>query len=90
MDGCYGRPHSLTVNTSISSLEFKYKKSHLVRIRNATTESGQLSLVLVLLLTLNYTLIPLFLGCFAVVLPFAVFQVWCYMVSGCVCMTVCT
>lgn len=51
-----------------------------LRIRNATTESGQLSLILVLLLTLNYTLIPLFLGCFAVVLPFAVFQIWCYMV----------
>ncbi|KAG0726387.1 GPI mannosyltransferase 2 [Chionoecetes opilio] len=52
--------------------------NYFYRIRNATTESGQLSLVLVMLLTLNYTLIPLLLGCCAVVVPFVVFQMWCY------------
>ncbi|XP_066960453.1 GPI mannosyltransferase 2 isoform X1 [Macrobrachium rosenbergii] len=49
------------------------------KIRNATTESGQLSLLLVVVLTFNYTLIPLFVGCFLVMLPFAIFQMWCYL-----------
>ncbi|XP_063605922.1 GPI mannosyltransferase 2-like [Penaeus indicus] len=48
------------------------------KIRNATTESGQLSLLIVVILTFNYTLIPLFIGCFLVVLPFVIFQTWCY------------
>ncbi|XP_064081147.1 GPI mannosyltransferase 2-like isoform X3 [Macrobrachium nipponense] len=51
------------------------------KIRNATTESGQLSLLLVVVLTFNYTLIPLFVGCFLVMLPFAIFQMWCYLVG---------
>ncbi|KAK7086657.1 hypothetical protein SK128_022209 [Halocaridina rubra] len=52
------------------------------KLRHATTESGRLSLVLVVVLTFNYTLIPLFLGCFLVIVPFAAFQYWCY-VSYC-------
>ncbi|XP_071547062.1 GPI mannosyltransferase 2 isoform X2 [Panulirus ornatus] len=52
--------------------------NYFYKIRNATTESGQLSLFLVLILTFNYTLIPLFIGCFLVILPFAIFQMWCY------------
>ncbi|KAK8726465.1 hypothetical protein OTU49_010265 [Cherax quadricarinatus] len=52
--------------------------NYFYKIRNATTESGQLSLLLVLVLTFNYTLIPLFIGCFLVILPFALFQMWCY------------
>lgn len=55
-----------------------------LRIRYATTDSGQLSLVLVLVLTFNYTLIPLFVGCVLVLLPFALFQIWCYLVSNCI------
>ncbi|KAK4286886.1 hypothetical protein Pmani_040027 [Petrolisthes manimaculis] len=61
-----------------------YKKlqdcsNYFYTIRNATTDTGHLSLVLVLLLTFNYTLIPLFVGCVLVLLPFALFQVWCYL-----------
>ncbi|MCL4125787.1 UNVERIFIED_CONTAM: hypothetical protein GTU68_000524, partial [Idotea baltica] len=48
------------------------------KIRYATTESGQLSLVVVIILTFNYTLIPMAVGCFFVFLPFGLFQLWCY------------
>lgn len=82
--GMFGLASSARSNGLVNVGFVLYRKlqdcsNYFYRIRNATTESGQLSLVLVLLLTVNYTLIPLFLGCFAVVLPFAVFQIWCYM-----------
>ncbi|XP_076067037.1 phosphatidylinositol glycan anchor biosynthesis class V isoform X4 [Oratosquilla oratoria] len=48
------------------------------KIRNATTESGHLSLLIVVILTFNYTLIPLFISCAFVILPFVFFQFWSY------------
>ncbi|KAF2361955.1 GPI mannosyltransferase 2 [Trinorchestia longiramus] len=49
------------------------------KLRRARTDfSGIVSHVLIVLLTFNYTLVPLFLASCCVVAPYLLFQLWCY------------
>uniref|UniRef100_A0A2P2IC78 GPI mannosyltransferase 2 n=1 Tax=Hirondellea gigas TaxID=1518452 RepID=A0A2P2IC78_9CRUS len=59
--------------------KLQHCSTYYYKLRNArSSTSDQVSLVLVVLLTFNYTLVPLFVASFSVVVPFLLYQAWCY------------
>ncbi|KAA0191006.1 hypothetical protein HAZT_HAZT007102 [Hyalella azteca] len=59
--------------------KLQHCSAYYYRLRSARSDSSNaVSMVLIVLLTFNYTLVPLFVASFCVVAPFLFFQLWCY------------